>query len=107
MSGGTLSQGNNSKETGDMLINNPPPYSIENEKGVLSCMLQDEACITEAAGILTGDHFYEEIHRVLFEEITRNNTSDLIMLQPHLFRAIHRNHNTGRLCNNIPPVVLH
>lgn len=68
------------------MINRALPYSVENEKGVLSCMLQDEHCIAEAASNLTGEHFYEEVHRILFEEILKNNTNDLIILQTHLVR---------------------
>tara|TARA_R100000808_G_scaffold2522_1_gene9909 strand:+ start:1153 stop:2490 length:1338 start_codon:yes stop_codon:yes gene_type:complete len=60
------------------------PYSVEDERGVLSCMLQDSGCIVDAASVVTPDHFYELVHRALFEEIVKRGTNDLILLAPDL-----------------------
>lgn len=62
--------------------NGTPPFSNENERGVLSCMLQSEDVLVEAVAMLDEDHFWEPLHKVLFEVLREVGTNDILQFGP-------------------------
>ncbi|MCX7883490.1 MAG: replicative DNA helicase [Caloramator sp.] len=46
-----------------------PPHNIEAEQAVIGAMLLDKEAIASAAEILSGDEFYKESHKILFQTI--------------------------------------
>lgn len=46
-----------------------PPHNIEAEQAVLGAMLLDKEAIAAAAEILSGEEFYKESHKLLFQTI--------------------------------------
>ena len=59
-----------------------PPHSNENERGVLSCMLQSEDVLSEAASMLDVGHFWEPLHKILFEVLRDVGTNDILQFGP-------------------------
>ncbi|QCX33620.1 replicative DNA helicase [Caloramator sp. E03] len=60
------------------------PHNIEAEQAVLGAMLLDKEAIAAAAEILSGDEFYKESHKILFETIVeifnRDEPVDVVTL---------------------------
>ncbi|HCC07902.1 MAG TPA: replicative DNA helicase [Clostridiales bacterium] len=52
------------------ILNKIPPHDIDAEKSVLGSMLMDQEAIIGAMEILTGDEFYRNDHKIIFEAIT-------------------------------------
>lgn len=50
-----------------MIEDRVPPQNIEAEKSVLGAMLLDKDAITTVTEIISGDDFYREAHKVIFE----------------------------------------
>lgn len=46
-----------------------PPYNMEAEQSVLGAMLMDRNAIGAVTEILSGDEFYRESHKLLFDAI--------------------------------------
>ena len=67
-----------------------PPQNIEAEQSVLGAMLIDKEAIAKTTEILTGDDFYREAHRVIFnamlELYNKNEAVDLITVTDVLRR---------------------
>lgn len=61
-----------------------PPNNIEAEQSVIGSMLLDKNAISTASEILTGDDFYKEAHRQIFnaavELYNRNEPVDLVTI---------------------------
>jgi len=51
------------------VLNKIPPHDIDAEKSVLGSMLMDQEAIIGAMEILTGDEFYRNDHKIIFEAI--------------------------------------
>lgn len=49
------------------------PFDIEAEKGVISCMLQDNNCIDEVTALVTDEMFYDLRYKTLFKCIIKLN----------------------------------
>lgn len=65
-----------------------PPNSLEAEQSVLGAMLLDKEAITAATELITGEDFYREAHKEIFEAIVeifdRGDPVDLITLTEKL-----------------------
>lgn len=61
-----------------------PPHNIEAEQAVLGAMLLDKEAIAAVGEILSGDEFYKESHKILFETIieifNRDEPVDIVTL---------------------------
>lgn len=65
-----------------------PPNSLEAEQSVLGAMLLDKEAITAATELITGEDFYREAHKEIFEAVVeifdRGEPVDLITLTEKL-----------------------
>ncbi|HOS68862.1 MAG TPA: replicative DNA helicase [Bacillota bacterium] len=70
------------------MIQRIPPNNIEAEQSVLGAMLLDKEAISTATEFITGDDFYREAHKEIFEAIVdiynRGEPVDLITLTEKL-----------------------
>ena len=48
-----------------------PPQSIEAEQAVLGSILIDPGCFGRVKDIIKADDFYREIHRIVFDILTK------------------------------------
>lgn len=55
------------------------PYSLEAEQAVLGSLLIDPACVPRAVELLSGDDFYIETNRLVFETVSSMFTSGRIV----------------------------
>jgi len=70
------------------MIQRIPPNSVEAEQSVLGAMLLDKEAISTATEVISGEDFYREAHKEIFEAIVdiynRNEPVDLITLTEKL-----------------------
>lgn len=70
------------------IIQRIPPNSVEAEQSVLGAMLLDKEAISAATELISGEDFYREAHKEIFEAIVdiynRNEPVDLITLTEKL-----------------------
>lgn len=73
------------------ILEKVPPQSLDAEMAVLGSMLIDDEAISVAVEMLSGDSFYKDIHRKIFEIIlslyNSNKAVDLITLCDELKRS--------------------
>ena len=59
-----------------------PPHSIEAEQSVLGGLLLDNGAADRIADFLSGDHFYSDAHRLLYNAIMQlvadNKPADVV-----------------------------
>ncbi len=64
------------------------PYNLEAEQSVIGSMLIDKTAISRAVEVLTGDDFYRDSHKVIFNAIfdlyQKDTPIDMITLLEHL-----------------------
>ena len=62
-----------------------PPNAISSERIVLGCMLESADSVDKALEILKPEHFYREIHRIIFEVMLKLNAKghpvDIVTVQ--------------------------
>lgn len=72
------------------LIGRIPPHSIDAEQSVLGAMMTDKEAINAAVEIISGEDFYKEANREIFEAtlvlFNKNEPVDLITLSEELKR---------------------
>ena len=72
----------------EALIKRVPPHSIEAEQSVVGAMLMDKDAIMTAAGIISGEDFYQTAYGVIFDSVVElfneGKPVDLITLQERL-----------------------
>ena len=72
----------------DALAQYVPPHNIEAEQSVLGALLIQPVAIEKVAEMLTGEDFYRDAHKILFDAILaisqRNEPVDLITVQDEL-----------------------
>ena len=70
------------------LLQRIPPHNIEAEQSVLGSMLIDIESVSEASGTLSGQDFYSEAHKEIFEAMLdiheRGEPVDLVTLVEEL-----------------------
>jgi len=70
------------------MVQRIPPNSVEAEQSVLGAMLLDKEAISAATELISGEDFYREAHKEIFEAIVdifnRNEPVDLITLTEKL-----------------------
>jgi len=62
------------------------PYSAENEKAVIACMLMDDEAYTIGINSLSEDSFYNTQYRTIFKAILESKTRDMVIVNEYLSR---------------------
>ncbi len=67
---------------------NELPHSIENEYYVLSTVINDPQCFLEVNAILNPNHFYDEINKIIFENLIEMDIEGIPIDELSLFDFI-------------------
>lgn len=66
----------------------PVPHNIEAEQALLGAILMNNEAFHRAADIVTPEHFYEPVHRMIFEAMSKfakvGKVADAVTLKAHL-----------------------
>ena len=69
-----------------------PPHSIEAEQSVLGGLLLDNGAADRIADFLSGDHFYSDAHRLLYNAIMQligdNKPADVVTVATLLISSV-------------------